>query len=79
MPRVPGPYHRSRGLKEHHTEASNDGATAIHPGVGESCHVQRVDTVEPKFLEGACRQLEIYRMAFAGNTGTGTWAPISAK
>ena len=54
-------------------------ATTIRPGVGEPCHIQRVDTVEPKFLEGACRQLRIYKISHAGNMGTGAPVPISAK
>ncbi len=53
--------------------------TTILPGVGESCHNQRVDTVEPKFLEGACQQSRIYKTALAGNMGTAVPVPIFAK
>lgn len=53
--------------------------TTILPGVGESSHNQRVDTVEPKFLEGARRQSRIYKTALAGNMGTDVPTPIFAK
>ena len=56
-----------------------DEATTTRPGVGESRHTQRVDTVEPKFLEGACRQSRIYKVSHAENMGTGALAPIFAK
>ena len=32
--------------------------------------LHRVDTVEPKFREGACRRLEFYKREDPGNTAT---------